>query len=106
AWLARTRSSSRPSPASTRCATSPGSITTSGLVNRLSGGKLGYVYLPDTEWGGYKNFNRYFFSQVDKQGVIIDERFNHGGDLSDYIIQYLQRKPMALVVTRWSHPEI
>lgn len=76
------------------------------LVDRLSGGKLGYVYLPDTEWGGYKNFNRYFFSQVDKQGVIIDERFNHGGDLSDYIIQYLQRKPMALVVTRWSHPQL
>ena len=76
------------------------------LVNRLSGGKLGYVYLPDTEWGGYKNFNRYFFSQVDKQGVIIDERFNHGGDLSDYIIQYLQRKPMALVVTRWGRPQL
>ena len=71
------------------------------LVNKLSDGKLGYVYLPDTNWGGYKNFNRYFFSQVDKEGVIIDERFNHGGLLSDYIIQYLQRKPMTLNVTRW-----
>lgn len=71
------------------------------LVNKLSGGRLGYVYLPDTYWGGYANFNRYFFSQVDKQGVVIDERFNHGGLLADYIIQYLQREPMTLNVTRW-----
>jgi tricorn protease len=71
------------------------------IVARLSGGKLGYVYLPDTYWGGYTNFNRYFFSQVDKQGMIIDERFNHGGLISDYIIQYLERRPMAVNVTRW-----
>ncbi|HEU0277907.1 MAG TPA: PDZ domain-containing protein [Rhodanobacteraceae bacterium] len=70
-------------------------------VNKLSDGKLGYIYLPDTEWGGFTNFNRYFFSQVDKQGVIVDERFNHGGLLSDYVIRYLTRKPMALAVTRW-----
>ena len=36
------------------------------LVDRLSGGKLGYVYLPDTEYGGFTNFNRYFFAQVGK----------------------------------------
>ncbi|MGH8151123.1 MAG: S41 family peptidase [Rhodanobacteraceae bacterium] len=70
-------------------------------VNKMSDGKLGYVYLPDTEWGGFTNFNRYFFSQVDKDGVIVDERFNHGGLLSDYIVRYLTRKPMALAVTRW-----
>ena len=75
-------------------------------VARLSGGKLGYVYLPDTEWGGFVNFNRYFFSQVDKQAVIIDERYNHGGLLSDYIIQYLERRPMALDVTRWSRTAV
>ena len=71
------------------------------MVDKLSGGKLAYVYLPDTEGGGFTNFNRYFFSQVDKQGVIVDERFNHGGLLSDYMIQYLTRKPMGLLVTRW-----
>jgi tricorn protease len=75
------------------------------LVSRLSGGKIGYVYLPDTGWGGFTNFNRYFFSQVDKQGVVIDERFNHGGSLSDYIIDYLQRRPMSIVVSRWGHPQ-
>ncbi|HEU0195615.1 MAG TPA: PDZ domain-containing protein [Nevskiaceae bacterium] len=76
------------------------------MVNKLSDGKLAYIYLPDTEWGGFTNFNRYFFSQVDKHGAIIDERFNHGGDLSDYIIQYLTRQPRGLLVRRWSntHP--
>jgi tricorn protease len=42
------------------------------------------VYLPDTSAGGFASFNRYFYSQVDKQGVIIDERLNHGGILSEY----------------------
>jgi tricorn protease len=70
------------------------------VVNRLSGGKLAYVYLPDTIWGGYDSFNRYYFSQVNKQGVIIDERYNGGGLLSDYFMHYLQLRPMALDVSR------
>jgi tricorn protease len=69
-------------------------------VDRLSGGKLGYVYLPDTGFGGFTNFNRYFFSQVNKQGVILDERFNHGGQVADYIIDMLSRKPMGMLVAR------
>lgn len=71
------------------------------LVNRLSGGKLAYVYLPDTIWGGFASFNRYYFSQVNKQGLIIDERYNGGGLISDYIMNYLQLRPMALDVSRW-----
>ena len=61
-------------------------------VDRLSGGRVAYVYLPDTATGGYTSFNRYFFAQVGKQGVIIDDRFNSGGQSADYIIGYLQRK--------------
>jgi tricorn protease len=71
------------------------------VVNRLSHGKLGYVYLPNTAGAGLRYFNRYFFSQIQKQGVILDERYNTGGDLADYIIQYLERKPMALHVNRY-----
>jgi tricorn protease len=58
------------------------------------------VYLPDTEYGGFTNFNRYFFAQVEKQGVILDERFNHGGQIADYIIDYLKRKPMSIIASR------
>jgi tricorn protease len=75
-------------------------------VNQLSGGKLGYVYLPDTAVGGYTDFNRYFFSQVEKKGAVIDERFNHGGQLADYIIDYLRRQPMAIMEARYGKPAV
>lgn len=61
-------------------------------VEQLSGGRVAYVYLPDTATGGFTSFNRYFFAQVNKQGVIVDDRFNSGGQAADYIIGYLQRK--------------
>ncbi|HKB81437.1 MAG TPA: PDZ domain-containing protein [Thermoanaerobaculia bacterium] len=69
-------------------------------VDRLSGGKVAYVYLPDTAGGGFTNFNRYFFSQVGKEAAVIDERFNHGGQLADYIVDYLRRPPMSRVMSR------
>jgi tricorn protease len=62
------------------------------LVHRLSHGKIAYVYLPDTAIGGFTSFNRYYFAQVDKQAMILDDRFNSGGQAADYIIDYLQRK--------------
>jgi tricorn protease len=61
------------------------------LVERLSGGQLAYVYLPNTGQPGYSSFNRYYFSQQDKKGAIIDERYNGGGSAADYIIDVLQR---------------
>jgi tricorn protease len=69
-------------------------------VDELSHGKLAYVYLPDTAGGGYTNFNRYYFAQVGKEGAVLDERFNGGGDLADYIIDYLRRPVQSLVMTR------
>jgi len=69
-------------------------------VDQATNHRVAYVYMPDTARGGYTNFMRYFFAQVDKEAVIIDERFNHGGALATDIIEYLQRKPMSLVTTR------
>ncbi len=69
-------------------------------VNQLSGGKLAYVHLPDTAMGGYTSFNRYFFAQIGAQGAVLDERYNHGGDIADYIIDYLSRRPMGRIATR------
>jgi tricorn protease len=63
-------------------------------VDQLSNGKLAYIYLPDTGVGGYASFNRYFFSQASKQGAVVDERFNHGGINTDYILDYLHRTLM------------
>ena len=58
-------------------------------MDEATGGKIAYVHVPNTAGEGYTSFNRYFFSQVGKEGAIIDERFNEGGQLADYIIQYL-----------------
>ena len=61
------------------------------LVEKLSDGQLAYVYLPNTGQPGYNSFNRYYFSQQDKKGVVVDERYNGGGSAADYIIDVLQR---------------
>lgn len=60
-------------------------------VDQLSGGRVAYVYLPDTALGGYNAFNRYFFAQLGREGAVIDERFNGGGAAADYVIDYLRR---------------
>ena len=60
-------------------------------VDELTGGRVAYVYLPDTYAGGYTNFNRYYFAQIGKDAAMIDERYNGGGDIADYIIDYLRR---------------
>uniref|UniRef100_UPI00356897CA S41 family peptidase n=1 Tax=Gemmatimonas sp. TaxID=1962908 RepID=UPI00356897CA len=60
-------------------------------VDSLSGGKLAYVYLPNTGQPGYTNFNRYYFAQQDRQGVVVDERYNGGGSAADYIVDLLGR---------------
>lgn len=69
-------------------------------VDELSGGKLAYVYLPNTGGAGYTNFNRYYFAQIDKEGAVIDERFNGGGSAADYFISYMQRPLMNYWSTR------
>ena len=61
-------------------------------VDELSDGKLAYVWLPNTGYGGYSNFNRYYFAQKHKKGAVIDERFNGGGLAADYIIDLLDRE--------------
>jgi tricorn protease len=69
-------------------------------VDEMTGGKVAYVYVPDTGVGGYTNFNRYFFAQVGKEAAVIDERFNHGGFLADFIVDYLRRTLLNKVMTR------
>jgi tricorn protease len=61
------------------------------LVEKLSDAQLAYVYLPNTGGPGYSSFNRYYFSQQDKQGVVVDERYNGGGSAADYIVDVLGR---------------
>jgi tricorn protease len=69
-------------------------------VDELSGGKVAYVHVPDTATGGYLNFNRFYFAQVGKQAAIIDERYNHGGLIADYIIDLLERPLRNCAISR------
>jgi tricorn protease len=73
-------------------------------VDKLSNGRLAYVWLPNTAGPGYTYFTRYYYAQQDKEGAIIDERYNHGGQVADYIVNELERKLMGYFVQRDGQP--
>ncbi|PHL00548.1 peptidase S41 [Neolewinella marina] len=60
-------------------------------VDEATDGRVAYVYVPNTGGGGFTYFKRYFFPQVNKQAIIVDERFNGGGQIADYYIELLMR---------------
>ena len=64
-------------------------------VDEATGGRVAYVYVPNTAGAGHTYFKRYFFPQVDKDAVIVDERFNGGGQVADYYIDILRRPFIA-----------
>ena len=74
------------------------------LVDKLSGGRLAYVWLPNTAGPGYTAFTRYYYAQQDKEGAIIDERYNQGGQVADYIVNELDRKLMGFFAQRDGEP--
>jgi len=69
-------------------------------VAHLSGNRLAYIYLPDYLVTGFTTFTQEFYSQVDKQGVIIDQRFAPGGYSPDSIIETLKRVPLSAYTFR------
>ena len=62
-------------------------------VTKASGGKIGYVHIPDMGPDGLNQFARYFYPQLDKEALIIDDRGNGGGNVSPMIIERLRRVP-------------
>ncbi|WP_312138176.1 PDZ domain-containing protein [Sphingobacterium sp.] len=64
-------------------------------VDELSNGQIAYVYMPNTGREGYTSFNRYYFSQMDKKALLLDERNNGGGSVADYVIDLLSRELIA-----------
>lgn len=75
-------------------------------VEALSNGRIGYVHLPDTGGAGFQFFNRYYFAHLDKDAVILDERFNGGGYAADYIIDLLDRPLLNYWKGRWGKPDM
>src|SRR5204863_6216943 len=73
-------------------------------VREATNGRVAYVYVPNTAGQGHEYFKRYFFPQVDKEAVIVDERFNGGGQVADYYIDMLRRPYTAHWTTRYGEP--
>ncbi len=69
-------------------------------VAQASGGRLGYLYLPDTSLNGQNDLMRQFRAQFHKQGLVIDERFNMGGALGDRLVELLNRPPLNYFSSR------
>jgi tricorn protease len=67
------------------------------LVDELSEGRLAYVWVPNTGSPGVVSFDRYYFSQQDRAGAVIDERFNGGGLLDDYMVDLMNRQLRAAI---------
>ena len=77
-------------------------------VDEASNGRVGYVYVRSTGRDGQRELVRQFYGQMQKEGMIIDERFNSGGQIPDRFIELLDRDPLAFWDTRdgedWAWP--
>jgi tricorn protease len=77
-------------------------------VDEASGGRIGYVYVPSTGTDGQTELVRQYTAQFMKEGIIIDERFNSGGQIPDRFIELLDRKPLGFWAVRdgknWQWP--
>ena len=71
-------------------------------VEKLSGGRVGYIYIPDMGQEGLSEWARYYYPQLDKEALIVDDRANGGGNISPMIIERLQRKVYRMTMRRGS----
>jgi len=71
-------------------------------VDEATNGRVGYIYIPDMGVEGLNEFSRYFYPQLDKEGLIIDDRANGGGNVSPMILERLAREPYRLTMRRGS----
>ena len=73
-------------------------------VHEATGGHVGYVHIPDMGAKGYAEFHRGYLAEVDREGLIIDARFNRGGHVSPLLLAKLARRRLGYDVSRWAEP--
>ena len=73
-------------------------------VHRKTGGKVGYIHVPDCGEAGLKVFHKMFLAEVDRDGLVVDVRVNGGGSVSGLLLQKLARRRMGYDLTRWFGP--
>ncbi len=77
----------------------------SKYVHEKTGGQVGYVHIPDMGPYGFAEFHRYYMAEVNRQGLIIDVRYNRGGHVSALLLEKLNRKIVGYDVNRWGPPQ-
>lgn len=74
-------------------------------VHEATKGRVGYVYVPDMSAWGYAEFHRAYLAEVDREGLIVDIRYNGGGHVSPLLLQKLLRRRIGYDISRWGkHP--
>ncbi|MDE2504359.1 MAG: PDZ domain-containing protein, partial [Burkholderiales bacterium] len=73
-------------------------------VHAASGGRVGYLHLPDMMSAGYAEFHRYFAAEADRDGLVVDVRYNRGGHVSQLLLEKVARRRIAWNVQRWGPP--
>jgi tricorn protease len=75
-------------------------------VNKASNGRIGYIHIPDMSPAGLNEFVKYYYPQLEKEALIIDDRGNGGGNVSPMIIERLRREPAMITITRNGKPSV
>lgn len=73
-------------------------------VHEASGGRAGYIHIPDMGVWGFAEFHRHWTAEMHRDGLVVDVRFNRGGNVSQLLLQKLIRKRLGYRVTRWNEP--
>ncbi|MEN3307448.1 MAG: tricorn protease [Micromonosporaceae bacterium] len=75
------------------------------LVHERTGGRVGYLHMPDMQGHGYAEFHRGFLTEFDREALVVDVRFNRGGHVSSLLLQMLTRRRIGYGFPRWGVPE-
>ncbi len=74
-------------------------------VHEKTGGKVGYVHVPDMGANGYAEFHRLYLAEADRDGLIVDVRYNRGGHVSQLLLEKLSRRRVGYDIQRWGQPQ-
>ncbi|GAA3845574.1 S41 family peptidase [Sphaerisporangium flaviroseum] len=74
-------------------------------THERTGGRVGYIHIPDMGPSGYAEFHRAFLTEYDREGLVVDVRFNGGGNVSGLLLQKLARRRLGYDFPRWGVPE-
>ena len=74
-------------------------------VAKATNGRAGYIHIPDMGPAGFAEFHRALLTEIDREGLVVDVRYNRGGNVSQLLLQKLMRRRLGWEVTRWREPE-